>query len=269
MDETYSKVLGDEIPEPISENAAANAAPEQPEPVTEDGLQAASDDQTETPAEAKQEQSELSEQPEQPAETEEAAFEQSEERNVTDGLAASINEKLDGLTGAMAEIKTEISRLAAYDAAVKELRQSLLSSRNTSSKLHEEVEEYKKGTYFTNIKPFLMFLINHLCDLKNSKKEYLDDKDAFIAENSEAVFNEIINLLDFFIAPIEHQLTIFGVTIKTYETESGFIPGEQSIVRTVKTDDPALSNKNAEILSDCYMYEKNVLRPASVLVYKN
>ncbi|MDE6728480.1 MAG: hypothetical protein K2J80_11165 [Oscillospiraceae bacterium] len=265
MDEAYSKMLGNEIPEPIVENATETAAPEQQqEPVTEDSVQTASDDQTETPAESEPEQLD------KPAEeAEEDTPEQSAADDRAGGFAVSINEKLDELTESMAEIKAEMLRLAAYDTAVKELKQSLTSSRNTSSKLHEEVEEYKKGTYFTNIKPFLIFLINHLCDLKNSKKEYLDDKEAFVAENSEAVFNEIINLLDFFIAPIEHQLTIFGVTIKTYEAESDFIPGEQNIVRTVKTEDPALSNKNAEILSDCYMYEKNVLRPANVLVYKN
>ena len=195
-----------------------------------------------------------------------------------EGTNASLNElkaageavsgKLDELSKQVAALSASISRFSSYDTAVETLKQSLAVNKSHEDKLYKEVEEYKKGTYFTNIRPFLNFLIDTLCELKKSKNEYLTDREQFIEENNEAVWNEIVNLLDFYINSIEGQLKVQNVTITAYEPDTDYISGSQRITKTVKTDDPEKNGKIAEALSDCYSYEKTVLRPAAVTVYK-
>lgn len=180
----------------------------------------------------------------------------------------SANAKLSAMMAQIESIGREISRLAAYDKAVDTLKVSLAANQNSEKNLYKEVEEYKKDTYFTNIKPFLMFMVDTLCEMKKSLSQYLDDKEEFIAENSENSFNEIVDLLKFFIGSFENQMKIQGVDIITFEADSDYIAGQQRISKTVRTDEPAKNGKIAAVLSDCYMYGTTVLRPAKVTVYK-
>lgn len=180
----------------------------------------------------------------------------------------SANAKLSAMMAQIESIGREISRLAAYDKAVDTLKVSLAANQNSEKNLYKEVEEYKKDTYFTNIKPFLMFMVDTLCEMKKSLSQYLDDKEEFIAENSENSFNEIVDLLRFFIGSFENQMKIQGVDIIPFEADSDYIAGQQRISKTVKTDDPAKNGKIATVLSDCYMYGTTVLRPAKVTAYK-
>ncbi len=180
----------------------------------------------------------------------------------------SANAKLSAMLAQIESISREVSRLAAYDKAVDTLKVSLAANQNSEKNLYKEVEEYKKDTYFTNIKPFLMFMVDMLCEMKKSLSQYLDDKEEFIAENSENSFNEIVDLLKFFIGSFENQMKIQGVDIITFEPDSDYIAGQQRISKTVKTDDPAKNGKIAAVLSDCYMYGTTVLRPAKVTAYK-
>lgn len=180
----------------------------------------------------------------------------------------AVSGKLDELSRQVAALSASISRFSSYDTAVETLKQSLAVNKSHEDKLYKEVEEYKKGTYFTNIRPFLNFLIDTLCELKKSKNEYLNDREQFIEENNEAVWNEIVNLLDFYINSIEGQLKVQNVTITAYEPDTDYISGSQRITKTVKTDDAEKNGKIAQALSDCYSYEKTVLRPAAVTVYK-
>lgn len=180
----------------------------------------------------------------------------------------SANAKLSAMLAQIESISREVSRLAAYDKAVDTLKVSLAANQNSEKNLYKEVEEYKKDTYFTNIKPFLMFMVDMLCEMKKSLSQYLDDKEEFIAENSENSFNEIVDLLKFFIGSFENQMKIQGVDIVPFEADSDYIAGQQRISKTVKTDDPMKNGKIAAVLSDCYMYGTTVLRPAKVTAYK-
>lgn len=180
----------------------------------------------------------------------------------------SANAKLSAMLAQIESMSREISRLAAYDKAVDTLKMSLAANQNSERNLYKEVEEYKKDTYFTNIKPFLMFLVDMLCEMKKSLSQYVDDKEEFIAENTENSYNEIVGLLEFFIGSFENQMKIQGVDIISYEADSDYITGQQRISKTVKTDDPLKNGKIAAVLSDCYMYGTTVLRPAKVTAYK-
>ena len=176
--------------------------------------------------------------------------------------------KLSAMMAQLESMSREISRLAAYDKAIDTLKMSLAANQNSERNLYKEVEEYKKGTYFTNIKPFLMFLVDMLCELKKSRAQYIDDKEEFIAENNENSYNEIVGLLEFFIDSFENQMRIQGVDIISFEADSDYIAGQQRISKTVKTDDPAKNGKIAAVLSDCYMYDNTILRPAKVTAFK-
>ncbi len=176
--------------------------------------------------------------------------------------------QLNSLSAEISSVKAQVVRLAAYDTAVETLKRSLAANQTNENNLHKEVEEYKRGTYFTNIKPFLMFMIEMLCDLKNTKSEYTDDREAFISENSEKIYNEICLMLDYYIERIEGQLEIQGVKIISYENGSAYVPIRQKIAKTVATDRAELNGMLAKIYSDCYMYEEKILKPAKVHVYK-
>lgn len=184
------------------------------------------------------------------------------------GTAEILSGKVDSIAEQIGTIKSVLARLAAYDTAVDTLKQSLTLHKTRESNLNKEVEEYKKGTYFTNIRPFLMFMIEMLCEMKKSKEQYIEDKEDFIASSSEKIYAEIINLIDFYIGSFESQLRIQGVTITSYEAGTDYISGCQRITKVVKTDDKNMSGKTEQILSDCYSYEKTILKPANVSVYK-
>lgn len=188
----------------------------------------------------------------------------SEIKSISDGL----NAKFDDVARQISSLQTAVIQLSANESALsKSVSQSVALNKLHEDNLAKEVDEHKKGVYFTNIKPFLMFLIDMVCNLKKSKQVYLDDKEAFIAENNESVFNEIVNLIDFYIKSFENQLKIQGVEITSFEEDSDFVSDMQS-ARTVKTDDAAKNGKIAEVLSDCYSYGQTVLRKANVTVYK-
>lgn len=193
------------------------------------------------------------------------AIERVEELNrSTDAL----NGKIAGLAEDVSDIKTLVARLAAYDTAVETLKRSLASVQKSEKNLYEEVEQYKKGTYFTNIKPFLMYIIEILCEMKKTREEYIDEREEFVEKNSEDGYNEIVELLGFFINSFESQLTIQGVSIINFEPETEYVPGKQRILKTVSTSEENKNGMVSNILSDCYMYGTTVLQPAKVYAYK-
>ena len=179
-----------------------------------------------------------------------------------------LEESIAAVSVNVENIKATLDRLAAYDTAVKSLNASVAANQNHEKRLYEEVEEYKKGTYLTNIKPFLLYLIEMLCEMKKSREEYRAGREEFIAENSESGYNEICGLLDFFISSFESQLRIQGVSIIPFETDSEYIAIQQRITKTIATSDDTQNGKIASVLSDCYIYDKTVLKPANVHVYK-
>lgn len=188
-------------------------------------------------------------------------------KNISD-KTDSFSGQISNISAELSSVKAQVTRLAAYDTAVETLKRSLAANQTSETNLYKEVEKYKKGTYFTNIKPFLMFMIELLCDLKKTKAEYTDDSEAFIKENSESVYNDICLMLDYYIENVEKQLGIQGVTIYSYECGSAYVPHNQQIAKAVPTDDPELNGTVAKIYCDCYMYEDKVLKPARVHVYK-
>lgn len=188
-------------------------------------------------------------------------------KNISD-KTDSFSGQISNISAELSSVKAQVTRLAAYDTAVETLKRSLAANQTSETNLYKEVEKYKKGTYFTNIKPFLMFMIELLCDLKKTKAEYTDDSEAFIKENSESVYNDICLMLDYYIENVEKQLGIQGVTIYSYECGSAYVSRYQQIAKAVPTDDPELNGTVAKIYCDCYMYEDKVLKPARVHVYK-
>lgn len=192
-----------------------------------------------------------------------------------DGFQETIRTAVTNITGTLDRLvdkftlmESKISRLAAYDVAVEALKRSLAANQTNEKNLYEEVEAYKRGAYFTNIRPFLTFIIEMLCEIKTSLKQYIDEKDGFIAEHGESLFDEICGLLSFYADAFESQLAIQGVTITSYENGEMFISGNQRVVKTIKTDNKEENGVVAEVLSDCYSYDKTVLKPAKVNVYK-
>lgn len=271
MDEKFQAIFaGEELPD-NGGMPVINIPTRADDPITESMPTDETESTTEVPREdSATENPAPSESPSESSETEddnslERMWECFDELNCAN---ESANAKLSAMLAQIESISREVSRLAAYDKAVDTLKVSLAANQNSEKNLYKEVEEYKKDTYFTNIKPFLMFMVDMLCEMKKSLSQYLDDKEEFIAENNEDSFNEIVDLLKFFIGSFENQMKIQGVDIIPFEADSDYIAGQQRISKTVKTDDPAKNGKIAAVLSDCYMYGTTVLRPAKVTAYK-
>lgn len=267
MDESYYGIFENNNPEPIQTDAAVPLTKETDklvEEVSDDPTKEAGSNKINTPEE------EVVSDSEENIGRGEAPFGKDilEALEELKAVNVSSNEANKQILSQLEAVKSSMERLSAYDTAVNTLRMALTASQNTEKKLYDEVEEYRKDAYLTNIKPFLKFMISMLNEFKTTKKQYMDDKDAFLAENSESIFKEIINLLDYFIVAFENQLQIQGVDIIAFESGSDYIPVKQQIRKTHKTDVETNKGKVAEVLSDCYMYGTSVLEPSWVIAYK-
>ena len=183
-------------------------------------------------------------------------------------LVSNLCDDVSKLIGDVSEIKTGISKFDGYDKAVDTLKRYLAANQRNEDNIYKELEIYKKNQYYNYIRPFLEFLINLLNDMLNSKKQYEDDRDEFISQHGQEVYDEIIELHGYYVQQIESQLQIQGVEIINYETGTSFISTEQIISKPILTDDSALSGLVGKIDSLCYKFEDKVLKKAKVHVYK-
>lgn len=183
-------------------------------------------------------------------------------------LIATIGDNVEKLFGELTALKAMVSHFDGYDKAVDTLKRSLAANQRNEENIYKELETYKKNQYYTYIRPFLEFLINLLTDLLGSLKQYEDDKDEFIESHGQEMYNEIINLHQYYAQQIESQLQIQGVEVIHYETGTPFIATEQIITKTILTEDSSLSGTIGKVDSACYKFEEKVLKKAKVHVYK-
>lgn len=184
------------------------------------------------------------------------------------GIISAIGDNVLRLLEDISEVKASVSRFDGYDKAVETLKRSLAANQRNEDNIYKELETYKKNQYFNYIRPFLEFLINLLTDMLTSKKQYEDDQVEFIAQHGQDVYDEIIELHQYYTQQIESQLQIQGVEIIHYEPETAFIPTEQIISKTISTEDTLRSGKIGKVDSACYKFEDKVLKKAKVHVYK-
>lgn len=166
------------------------------------------------------------------------------------------------------ELKAAITKFSSYDTAVETLKRSLSAHQNNEANIHKELEGYKKNQYFNYIRPFIEFLISLLSDMKGSIKQYESDKEKFIEQHGEEIYDEIIGLHSFYIQQIESQIQIQGVEIIDYEINTSFVPMEQLISTPVLTEDSSLVGLVASVDSACYKFEDKIIKKAKVHVYK-
>lgn len=285
MDTKYYNTFGSEIPnngEAEETAKSADAFHAESINMTEDAAE--NSETPDTAEEAPQPEAETSAQPEQSSDEQPAPQPTAEPINTIndeklDALSETVNEcrartadmngKLELLTAQMNSVNSLMTRLAAYDTAVETLKLSLAANQNAEKNLYNEVEQYKRGAHFTTIRPFLMFLIERVEDLKKSKAQYEAEREQYIADSSEAVLDEFVNLLNVYISSFDSFLKIQGgVEVVAFEPDTPFVPGSQRIIKTVSTDDASKHGLVAQVLSECYMYEGKVLKPASVYAYK-
>lgn len=181
---------------------------------------------------------------------------------------SEVSSALSKLASEVAGIKTGISRFDGYEKAVEALKRSLAANQRNEENIYKELEEYKKNQYYNFIRPFLEFLINLLTDMINSRKQYEDDRDEFIAQHGQEIYDEIIELHGFYVQQIESQLQIQGVEIVNYESGTPFVSIEQIISKPILTEDSSLAGTVGKVDSACYKFEDKILKKAKVHVYK-
>lgn len=186
-------------------------------------------------------------------------------------LLAKTSEISEGLINLLSEIsgiKADLSKFDGYEKAVDTLKRSLAAHQHNEDSIHKELEGYKRNQYYNYIRPFLEFLINLLTDMINSKKQYEDDHDDFVSQHGQEVYDEIVELHDFYIQQIESQLQIQGVEVINYEIDTPFIPIEQIISKPIVTENAELVGMVGRVDSACFKFEDKVLKKAKVHVYK-
>ncbi len=165
-------------------------------------------------------------------------------------------------------LKAGMTRFAGYDTAVETLKRSLSVHQHNEDNIYKELEGYKKNQYYNYIRPFFEFLINLLTDMIASKKQYENDKDEFIEHHGQEIYDEIIELHNYYTQQIESQLQIQGVEIIEYSPNTPFISVEQIISTPVLTEDNSLVGFVAIADSACYKFEDKIIKKAKVHVYK-
>lgn len=165
-------------------------------------------------------------------------------------------------------IQSGITRFSGYEVAVETLKRSLSVHQHNEDNLYKELEGYKKNQYYNYIRPFFEFLINLLTDMIASKKQYENDKDEFIEHHGQEIYDEIIELHNYYIQQIESQLQIQGVEIIEYSPNTPFISMEQIISTPMLTADNSLVGLVALADSACYKFEDKIIKKAKVHVYK-
>lgn len=176
--------------------------------------------------------------------------------------------KVDNLLVDVQSIKESMKAFVGYEKAVETLKKSLAGNQRNEENMAKELAVYKKDAYFTNIRPFLEFMVQLYSEMGKSEKDYLKDRGKLVEKYGEIMFNEIIDLHKYFLEQIENQLHIQGVEIITYQPDTDFVTGEQILSKPVLTDDEKKVGKVAVADSNCYKYQDKILKKARVQVYK-
>lgn len=182
---------------------------------------------------------------------------------------SSIEKNVQAVIEKIAEMESYVHKFDGYDKAVDTLRRSLAANQRNEENIYKELEVYKRNQYYNYIKPFIEFLINILTDMVSSRKQYENDAVEFIASHGQEVYDEIIEIYDYYIQQIESQLQIQGVEILRYEPETPFVSTEQTISKTIFTESPEKTGLVGKVISDCYKFDDKVIKKAKVQVYKS
>ena len=135
--------------------------------------------------------------------------------------------------------------------------QSIDFERETTDKLHKELQKYKNDIYFQLIKPLVMDLIN----MRESMRKEIKTFGGKSEEDKLRLFQSYIE---------EVEIILENNDIEIYETDkennNSFDAKIQRIVKKIETPYEELHGKIFNILSNGYMYKGRVIFPEKVEV---
>ena len=135
--------------------------------------------------------------------------------------------------------------------------QSIDFERETTDKLHKELQKYKNDIYFQLIKPLVMDLIN----MRESMRKDIKTFGGKSEEDKLLLFQSYVE---------EIEIILENNDIEIYETDkennNSFDAKKQRIVKKIETPDEELHGKIFNILSNGYMYKGRVIFPEKVEV---
>ena len=182
---------------------------------------------------------------------------------------SALSEKVDKLSQGVEAVKADnADTLKNYKTSLDNLRISLAANQRNEDKIYKELEAARKDEYFTNIRPFLEFIVERHIDLTKSLKDYEKDKEAVVADYTEKGYNEIVDLHTFQIETYENELQKYGVTTFSCSEDSDYDAATQMPGKVVLTKEKSLVGKVAQCDMPGYMYNDKVLRKAKVRLYK-
>ena len=136
--------------------------------------------------------------------------------------------------------------------------QSVEFEKETTDKLHKELQVYKNDMYFQFVKPFIMDLIN----IRESMRKGLENF-------SEKTEEEKLKFFESYIEEI--QIILENNDIEIYQTDKeenrNLDMKKQKIMKKIVTSDETLHGKIYNISSNGYMYKEKVISPEKVEVY--
>lgn len=136
--------------------------------------------------------------------------------------------------------------------------QSVEFEKETTDKLHKELQVYKNDMYFQFVKPFIMDLINIRESMRKGLKNF-----------SEKTEEEKLKFFESYIEEI--QIILENNDIEIYQTDKeenrNVDMKKQKIMKKIVTSDETLHGKIYNISSNGYMYKEKVISPEKVEVY--
>jgi len=125
----------------------------------------------------------------------------------------------------------------------------------TITKLHDELQVYKRDLY----KKMLLPIINDLIHFTNRSEKDLD----FL---KDAPADKLLERLHYFLDDVRDVLDRQGVEAFKLESDE-FDPKKQKILKTIETDDPSLDKKIANHRLFGYEWEDKIVKHEGVDIY--
>lgn len=161
----------------------------------------------------------------------------------------------------MEKVLGEIEKLNKKMEGMNELFlrkiQSIDFERETTDKLHKELQKYKNDIYFQLIKPLVIDLIN----MRESMRKDIKTFGGKSEEDKLLLFQSYVEEIEIILE--NNDIEIYATD---KENNNSFDAKKQRIVKKIETPYEELHGKISNILSNGYMYKGRVIFPEKVEV---
>lgn len=167
----------------------------------------------------------------------------------TSKVGAAVADNIDHLIQEMHNLREDFDTKVKYDE----------SKERTIDALHKELQTYREGLHYKILRPIIMDLISMHDDLDR----ILED----IASKEYGISQTMLRNLQSFQESIEETLRRYEVETFSVEGDT-LVAGKQRIMKVIEVGDSMLDRHIAHRVRKGFEYEKRLLRPEIVDIYR-